>query len=193
VRILRILADVSVRMVEGEIQQLITAFDTQQSVKDYLERIRRKTALLISTSFQLGAIAKGAPEGLERALVRYGHYLGMAFQITDDILDLTSTEEVLGKAVGSDLTQGILTLPVIYALREERGEILKDLILRLQKGEAVIQDALQEVYRSSGLERTRVFAGRYIAKAQNELRHLPDLPARETLSSLADFINAREF
>ncbi|NPV92229.1 MAG: heptaprenyl diphosphate synthase [Firmicutes bacterium] len=193
VRIVRILADVSVKMVEGEIQQLLTAYDTQQSVKDYLDRIRRKTALLISTSFQLGAIANGAPEESVKALVRYGYYLGMAFQITDDILDLTSTEEVLGKAVGSDLTQGILTLPVIYALREERGSALKELIERLQGGEAVIQEALQEVYQSSGIERARGFVERYIAKAQRELEKLPDRPAKRTLGSLAEFINVREY
>ena len=134
-RILQILADVSVKMVEGEVQQIVTAFDAEQGLKDYLYRIKRKTALLISTSCGVGAIASGAPDELVRSLTRYGHYVGMAFQITDDILDFVSTEEELGKAVGSDLSQGIITLPVIYALKTEtQGSKLRDLIKQIAAG-----------------------------------------------------------
>lgn len=192
-RILSILSDVSVKMVEGEIQQIITAFDHQQSVRDYLYRIKRKTALLISTSFMLGAIAIGAPEQLIRSLGRYGHYIGMAFQITDDLLDYTSSEEVLGKAVGSDLTQGIITLPAIYTLRSGQAERLRDLITRIEKGEDVIKEALGIVCQGDGLEKAHILKDKYIIKARRELTKLPDVPARETMSRIADFINIRQY
>lgn len=198
-RILRIMADVSVKMCEGEIQQLISVFDLEQTVKDYLNRIRRKTALLISTSCTLGAIASGAPETVVRALTRYGYYLGMAFQITDDLLDFTSNEKELGKAVGSDLGQGIITLPVIYTLRREKEKgscYLQGLLRHLEQGEnkdAVLQEALRLVVSSGSLEEAQGLAGRYIEKAKRELERLPAVPARSTLENIADFVNRRRF
>lgn len=192
-RILRTLADVSVKMVEGEIQQILSAFDTRQTVKDYLNRIRRKTALLISTSFMLGAIASGVSETVTRSLTRYGYFIGMAFQITDDLLDFTSSEEVLGKAVGSDLTQGIITLPVIYALQSERGDAVRRLISCLERGEAVISEALLEVAGSGGLLKAEELKERYVIRARRELERLPPVAARQTLSGIADFINIRRF
>src|SRR5690606_18868742 len=107
-RIAKILADVSVEMCLGEIQQIVTSFDLNQSLRDYFYRIKRKTAMLISASCQLGAVASNADPVLERSLAKYGHYLGMAFQITDDILDIIADEGELGKPVGSDLRQGII-------------------------------------------------------------------------------------
>jgi len=92
-----ILANISVNMCEGEIQQIVSSFDTNQTIKDYFFRIKRKTALLISASCELGAVACGAPEYHVRALERFGYYLGMAFQMTDDILDLTGWQRLFRK------------------------------------------------------------------------------------------------
>lgn len=198
-RILKIMADVSVKMCEGEIQQLISVFDLNQTVKDYLNRIRRKTALLISTSCALGAIASGSSEKVIRALTRYGYYLGMAFQITDDLLDFTSSEEELGKAVGSDLGQGIITLPVIYTLRQEKEKgsyRLQNLLQDLEKGEkkeAVLKEALRMIASNGSIEQAQLLAARYIKKAKAELSCLPEVPARYTLEKIADFINSRRF
>jgi heptaprenyl diphosphate synthase len=193
-RILRILSDVSVKMVEGEIQQIITAFDVEQRLKDYLYRIKRKTALLISTSCGLGAIASGAPPHLIRSLMRYGHYVGMAFQIIDDLLDFISTEEELGKAVGSDLSQGIITLPVIYTLRSNsRGNRLRELIKDLEIGMNVLPEALEIVREGPGIAATLALADRYINKAKLELAGVPAVPTRDILANIADFISIRKY
>lgn len=193
-RILQILADVSVKMVEGEVQQIVTAFDAEQGLKDYLYRIKRKTALLISTSCGVGAIASGAPDELVRSLTRYGHYVGMAFQITDDILDFVSTEEELGKAVGSDLSQGIITLPVIYALKTEtQGSKLRDLIKQIAAGLDGLTEALEIVRQGPGISATQAVADQYIRKAKKELALLPALPIRDELEKIADFISIRKY
>lgn len=193
-RILQILADVSVKMVEGEVQQIVTAFDAKQGLKDYLYRIKRKTALLISTSCGVGAIASGAPDELVRGLTRYGHYVGMAFQITDDILDFVSTEEELGKAVGSDLSQGIITLPVIYTLKSEtQGPRLRDLIKQIAAGQDGLTEALEIVRQGPGILATQAVADHYIRKAKKELALLPGLPIRDELENIADFISIRKY
>ncbi|MGI6648510.1 MAG: polyprenyl synthetase family protein [Bacillota bacterium] len=193
-RIIRILADVSVKMVEGEIQQIITAFDVEQGLKDYLYRIKRKTAILISTSCGLGAIASGAPPEIVRGLTRYGHYVGMAFQITDDLLDFTSTEKELGKAVGSDLSQGIITLPVIYTLRSGfPGIRLRELIKDIEQGGDGLAEALEIVRKGPGILASYNLVDRYVEKAKQELRWLPPTPTRDTLSNIADFISNRQF
>ncbi len=193
-RILQILADVSVKMVEGEVQQIVTAFDAEQGLKDYLYRIKRKTALLISTSCGVGAIASGAADELVRSLVRYGHYVGMAFQITDDLLDFVSTEEELGKAVGSDLSQGIITLPVIYTLKSEvHGARLRYLIGQIAAGQDGLTEALEIVRQGPGISATQTIADRYIRKAKNELALLPALPIRDDLERIADFISIRKY
>lgn len=193
-RILRILADVSVKMVEGEVQQIITAFDVEQGLRDYLYRIKRKTALLISTSCGLGAIASGAPPSIVGGLMRYGHYVGMAFQITDDLLDLTSTEAELGKAVGSDLSQGIITLPVIYTLQTEPiGSHLRELIKNIEKEGQGLEEALDLVRQGPGIKKAMALTNRYIDKAKRELNWLPDQSTRDTLINVAEFISYRKF
>src|SRR5699024_5531593 len=87
--------------------------------RHYLQRIKRKTALLIATSCKLGALAAGAPYEHVRYLYQYGYYVGMSFQIIDDILDITASPEQLGKPTGSDLLQGNITLPVLWAMENE--------------------------------------------------------------------------
>jgi heptaprenyl diphosphate synthase len=117
----QILAEGIREMCLGEIQQIKEQFDTEQNVRQYLRRIKRKTALLIAMSCQLGAIASGAPYPVQRKLYEFGYNAGMAFQLTDDILDFTSTEKELGKPAGGDLKQGNLTLPALYAMYKVPG------------------------------------------------------------------------
>lgn len=193
-RIAKILADVSVEMCLGEIQQIVTSFDLNQSLRDYFYRIKRKTAMLISASCQLGAVASNADPVLERSLAKYGHYLGMAFQITDDILDIIADEGELGKPVGSDLRQGIITLPTIYALKHSReAEELAAIISNRQKKEEDIARAIQIIKESGAIEYSFKVAQAYINKAKNELRHVPSLEHREILTHLADFVQVRKY
>lgn len=190
----RVLSDTSVKMCEGEIQQISTTFDSAQNIKDYFYRINRKTALLIAASCQLGAVACGAPISIYGSLRRYGHNIGMAFQITDDILDLVADQRQLGKPIGSDLRQGILTLPVIYALKRCEGrDRLKEIILKEDKTEDEIEEAVEMIVSCGGIDHANRAVLKYIAKAKKELSLLPDIPARVTLSTIADFISIRKF
>lgn len=193
-RIATVLAEVSVRMCEGEILQLATTYDVTQGMRDYFSRIKAKTALLISASCALGAVAAGADEETVRRLGAYGYYLGMAFQITDDILDMVATEEELGKPVASDLRQGILTLPAIHALQTSaRREELAGLIRKRQLAEPEVGRALEVIRENGSLDFARRVAGWYVRKAKEKLAGLPDGWPLRTLEAMADFITARQF
>lgn len=193
-KIAEILADVSVKMSEGEIVQLRTTFDPKQSLRDYLFRIKRKTALLISASCELGALAAGAPENFIRALRWYGYYLGMAFQITDDILDLIAEEKELGKPVGSDLRQGVVTLPVIFALQKSpRKEWLAEVVGKPDKKEGEVLEAIDEIKKCGAIEYSFGVSQRYLIKAKQRLEILPESHAKKSLALIADFINVRTY
>ncbi|WP_161822831.1 polyprenyl synthetase family protein [Sporotomaculum syntrophicum] len=190
----RVLAETSVKMSEGEILQIATTYDLDQNIKDYFYRINRKTALLISASCQLGAVACGAPRQLHQTLRRFGHYIGMAFQITDDILDMTAEQTKLGKPVGGDLRQGIITLPAIYALR--KGSVrnrLQEIISKTDKSDQEIHEAIDLIIGCGGIDYADAISDKYIAKAKKELAGLPDVPVKKTMQIIAEFIGIRSF
>ena len=190
----RVLSETSVKMCEGEIQQISSSFDVFQNPKDYFYRINRKTALLIAASAQLGAVACGAPPSVHMPLKRYGHNIGMAFQITDDILDMVADQTQLGKPVGGDLRQGIITLPVIYALKNSRKkERLTELVQNVEKNEEEVQEAIQAVKDCGAINYSFDVAAKYIQKAKDELAALPPVSVRNTLALAADFIGIRKY
>lgn len=190
----KVLAETSVKMCEGEILQIVTCYDRNQTVRDYFYRIKRKTALLISASCHLGAVACGASPAIYEPLRRYGYNLGMAFQITDDILDMVADQELLGKPVGSDLRQGILTLPVIYALRHShRKEELFALISAREQSDGKIREAIAIIQECGGIAYAARVGERFIARAKQALTVLPARPVKRTLALVADFIQARKY
>lgn len=190
----RILAEVSIEMCQGEIQQIKASFDVQQNIKQYYYRIKRKTALLIAASCKLGALVSGAPKRQVWALGSYGHALGMAFQIVDDVLDVTAEASELGKPVGGDLRQGIMTLPMILALEKSPQKAhLFELLGRPEKSEQEVQEALRLIKTSGAIEESMRFVDLYIAKARSYLKELPNVPTRKALEDLAQFIKERRF
>ena len=192
--IAKVLAETSVKMCEGEIHQISTSYSSYQSWRDYFYRIERKTALLIAASCQLGAVAAGAREKEYKALRRYGHQLGMAFQITDDILDIVADQRLLGKPIGGDLRQGIMTMPVIYALEKStRRERLRQLVEIPHKTDEQIHEAIELIKEAGGVEFAFNASLKYLEKAKNNLTQLPDKPVKETFYQIADFIGIRSF
>ncbi|MDD4334246.1 MAG: polyprenyl synthetase family protein [Desulfotomaculaceae bacterium] len=192
--IFEVLSDISVQMSQGEIIQISSSFDTNQSIKDYLYRIKCKTALLIAASAQLGAVACGADRDIYLPLRRYGYNIGMAFQITDDILDMIAEQCQLGKPIGGDLRQGIITLPVIYALKRCKDKKrLVELVTKVEKSDDEVNEALEIIKNSGAVEYSFAIAQKYIVKAKMELKELPDIPTRLTLGMAADFVYARKF
>jgi len=190
----RILAEVSVEMCQGEIQQLKTSFDTRQNLEEYYYRIKRNTALLISACCRLGGLVTGAPPRQVWALGAYGHALGMAFQIVDDILDVTAEASELGKPIGGDLRQGVMTLPMIIALmRSASRQHLERLLAKQEKSDAEVAQAIELIKESGAIEEAMQWVDLYVVKAKKILKELPDGPPRQALGELAEFIRTRRF
>jgi heptaprenyl diphosphate synthase len=192
--IVDVIADASMRICEGEIQQMVSCYDTEQGLKDYLRRIERKTALLIAVSCQLGAMVMNVEPGQVTALKRYGYYLGMAFQITDDILDFTASEEVLGKPVGSDIRQGVITLPSMYAIKfDQHGQELKTLLSSPESCSQRAAEIIDIIINSDGIDYAYQVTNKYADLAIRQLQLLPDVPVRKALADLACFISGRDY
>lgn len=197
IEIQKILSKAIVQMCEGEIEQIRDFYNADQDLKNYLKRIKRKTALLISVSCQLGALATDTTDTYTNALKMFGYHVGMAFQITDDILDFTATSEQLGKPAGSDLKQGNITLPVIYALQQQNKPDVADKLRTLIQSPEELADqvelAIQLVKDSGGLEYSQQLSDQYLAKAFNFLNILPDNQAKKHFNDMASFIGKREY
>ncbi len=189
----RMLSNAIYEMVKGEIEQIKDLYQTSISLREYFRRIKRKTALLISVSCELGAAVSGATPKTTALLRKFGYYVGMAFQITDDILDYVGTEKELGKPAGSDLKQGNITLPAIYALchSERRAELHR--WITLKQIEDNIGEIIAIIRNSGGIEYSRKMARRYLQKAKVCLNQLADIPAKESLLNITAFIEERNF
>ena len=180
----------------GELLQLYHRQDFSLDEPTYYEIVARKTAELIATSAELGALASGADQSTCHAVARAARSLGIAFQIQDDILDLTGLESVVGKSVGKDLEKGKLTLPVIHHLgvvdAMQRGRTLA--LLARASGDATHQrarDLLDALERSGSFVAARAAAAGFVEKAKADLRSLPPSPARTLLDVMADAVVAR--
>ncbi len=189
-----VIARASMQICEGEIVQMLSCYDVSLGLKNYLRRIERKTALLISVSCELGAMICGASLTEIDALKNYGYYLGMGFQITDDILDFVADEKTLGKPTGSDIRQGIITLPSLYALkysreRQELSTLLSSPQACLERPERIIDIVLD----SDGIDYAYAVTQHFAEKARRQLGLLPDVPIRNTFYELTDFILDRDY
>ncbi|WP_409270476.1 heptaprenyl diphosphate synthase component II [Neobacillus sp. SCS-31] len=188
----KILANTIVEVCVGEIQQIRDKYRFDQTMRDYFRRIKRKTALLIAVSCQLGAIAADGSEEISRKLYLFGYYVGMSYQIIDDILDFTSSEKELGKPAGSDLLQGNITAPVLYAMADP---LVKEMIVKVN--EHTCRESLDEVIaaikKSGAIEKSRELSDRYLEKALAILDELPQNRAKKTLKDITNFIGKRKF
>jgi octaprenyl-diphosphate synthase len=193
--ILRLLSDVTLRMIEGEMLEIERNGDLRVGEADHIDIIRRKTADLFSVSLRIGAILGEAGAEREEALARYGTNLGICFQMIDDLLDFTADEKVLGKPVASDLREGKLTLPAIFLLRRagERGLEPVRAVLADRGFERVSREEIVRLAREHGaLDEARALAERYAEAARKDLLVFERSPYREALSVLPDFILARD-
>jgi octaprenyl-diphosphate synthase len=192
-RVLDVLIDLTQQMVEGELLQ-IERLGRCVSLDEYLDLIFRKTACLFSVCMRLGGILGGATAEQEEALGEYGRNLGMAFQIVDDVLDLTASEEVLGKPVASDLREGKTTMAIIAVLEKctpaQRCQIetvMREGVFRSVSHEEVL--ALLQQY--SGVETAMTRARDYAAKARQAICSFADSEAKRALLWVPDFVIAR--
>lgn len=192
--ILDILTRVTRKMTEGELLQLTTLGRIDVSEEQYLEIIERKTAYLFSASCEVGAILGGADDDQQRALADYGRNLGMAFQLTDDLLDFTSTDDALGKAAGVDLVGGKVTLPLIdlMAYDSSAGEKAEAVMREGAYGSVMREELLEAVNAAGSLERARARADAFATAATRNLDGLPDSKYTEALRSIPAYVLGRE-
>ncbi|MBU9721667.1 MULTISPECIES: polyprenyl synthetase family protein [Bacillaceae] len=162
------------KILGGELAQLNSRFKPSVSVKSYLSRVAGKTAQLFAISCYSGAIESGAKRADAMNAWNMGHYIGMAFQIKDDILDYNGEQVTLGKPVMNDIRQGVYTLPLIYAMQENASAFMP----LLEKKEALTDDDMVEISelisRYRGVEKAQALAERYTQKAKKHLNRMPD-------------------
>lgn len=193
--IIDILAQTTAQMSQGEIHQLLHRGDLALDEEQYMEVIRRKTACLIQAACKVGALLAEAPQDQVEALSQYGHSLGIAFQIVDDLLDYTADERVLGKATGTDLREGNLTLPVICALnratsddRNRMETIIGDPDLAREEFDSI----LDLIIKYGGIEYSKDRAQEHVDQAKTCLDIFEASKPRALLKDLADYVLARE-
>ncbi|BAU64630.1 solanesyl diphosphate synthase [Stanieria sp. NIES-3757] len=187
--VVKLLSEVIRDFAEGEILQGLSRYNSDLSIEQYLEKSYYKTASLIANSAKAaGLLSEVAPEVAD-SLYNYGRYLGLAFQIVDDILDFTGSTEVLGKPAGSDLASGNLTAPVLYALEEK--PYLETLIEREFSEEGDLEKALTIIRESESIERTRQLATYHAQMALQSITCLTPSPSTQALKDLTDYVLSR--
>jgi octaprenyl-diphosphate synthase len=182
-------------MIEGELIQLTFNGNLDITEAEHMDISIRKTACLFSACSQLGAILGAAGEQKAESLRLYGLNVGLAFQLVDDVLDITSTESTLGKPVGSDLKEGKLTLPLIYLIRDSKSvhrEFVRN-ALRQNALNAADQDAIFQLVREYGTaDRVLENANQYARKAKDCITAFPSCAARDALMAIPDYIVQRD-
>jgi octaprenyl-diphosphate synthase len=186
-QVMAILSNSTCVIAEGEVLQLVNCKNPDTSEEQYMDVIKGKTAMLFEASTHSAAILCEANAEQEKALKDYGHHLGMAFQLVDDVLDYEGDAETMGKNVGDDLAEGKATLPLIHAMREGTHEQAKLIRTAIRKGGLEDIDAIMEIVNACGsLEYTKQIARKHVELAQQCLNHLADTDAKRALHSLAD-------
>jgi geranylgeranyl pyrophosphate synthase len=190
-RVIKLFAQTFMTLSSGELAQAVNAFNLEQTRQQYRQRISAKTASLISLATESGAILSQAPEKSVEALKEYGHNLGIAFQIVDDILDFIGTEEEMGKPAGADLAQGTLTLPAMLVLERYPGDNPVTRLFHNEDRRKNIGLAIELVRSSSIPEECYAVASDYCAKACRNLDLQPDSASRRSLIALAEYVVKR--
>ncbi len=193
--VIKVVAEITENMSQGEIHQLMKKGCIDLTEKEYMEIIRRKTAVLFQGTCRVGALISGVSKEKEDALAGYGFNLGIAFQMVDDLLDYSQDTTAIGKKVGADLKEGKLTLPVIYSLRSADA---KD---RIQMEKIIINKAFSTedfdtliaiMKKYGGQAYTEKVAQKYVKNAKNALETFKHSTTKEILLTIADYTLARK-
>lgn len=193
-RVMGILSDIICDLSEGEIIQNKETFKASDNKAEYYERIAKKTANFIAASCELGGIVAGMSKDECKALWEYGYSIGMAFQITDDILDITATSQQIGKPAGNDILQGIVTLPVIHALSvSPDAEELRKIVATRDMTPEMLSRGLSIVHDTDAIEYSYRKVSEYLEQARMVLPESVPQEIRQSFCCIADFIAMREF
>jgi geranylgeranyl pyrophosphate synthase len=187
----RIIAETMGQLVTGQMRETVGPGDGDDPVQHYLDVIGQKTGSLIATAGRYGGMFSNASPERTEALHRYGDLIGTAFQISDDIIDIASPADESGKTPGTDLREGVRTLPMHYALAQDPDPRLAELLAGPITDDDAVDEALTLLRKSPGLEQAVRTLSDYADRASAELATLPPCSARDALDMLARYVVAR--
>lgn len=195
-RVLKILSKTSAVITEGEVLQLTTANDLSTTEDKYLEVITYKTAVLFAAACEISGVVAGSSSDVEAALCDYGKYLGIAFQLVDDVIDYSSKQATMGKNIGDDFREGKVTLPVILAYRrgnDEEREFWKRTMQAVRQDEGDLETALEILERHGTLNDTIERARHYGGMAKDALAIFDDSEIKTAMNRVVDFCITRAY
>jgi octaprenyl-diphosphate synthase len=193
--IMEAISIVGMVLPDGELLQLAQTKQTSITEQDYFQIIKKKTALLFATCMHVGGLSAGADEVTLEKLKKAGEYIGICFQIKDDIFDYFEDAEI-GKPTGNDVRDGKLTLPLIYALKSQSGPERDEIIKLIDNQEFSLENidkTMQFAHAAGGVEYAQQVMDEYKQKALSELSFLPENDAKQALMEYVEFVAAREF
>ncbi len=181
------------RLVTGQINECVDPDPDETAIEHYLRVLEDKTGSLIATSARFGALLSGAGPTVVEQLTRFGETFGVAFQLADDIIDIVGASEQSGKLPGTDLREGVPTLPTLYALAstDQESARLRELLAAPIEDDALIVEALAALRTHAAMDQARATTRRYAGEARSMLDGLPDIPARDALYALCDLVHSR--
>jgi len=193
-RVLKVMSGATTIIAEGEVLQLLCTSDLEMTLERYIEVVKSKTAVLLSAACEAGAILGKATPEQEVALRNFGMDLGIAFQLMDDTLDYTASEEQFGKEIGHDLEEGKITLPLIHTLQkctDEERNIIAAVVEKEVMEPGDFEAVFALVHKYGGIEYTTEVAGEYIARCKQHLEAFPESTVKSALLDLADYVVSR--
>lgn len=190
-RVIKRFSETLMTISGGELREAKIRFDPSSARGNYYQWISDKTACLFVMAAECGSVLSGCPEDQVDAMKDYALNFGLAFQIIDDILDFTGDMVSMGKPIGSDLTEGAITLPsIIYAESHPADSIIREIIVNRRK--ELVAEAVEKVRSSAAIDECRKIAREFYKKACSSVEKLPDCDARSSLQALVEFVIERD-
>ena len=186
----KLLASTYAELVVGQTKEVQFSFNTTHSTDDYLDVIGGKTASLIRTSAKLGAMAANCPDNLINSISSWAWHNGIIFQITDDILDLNSDSETLGKPAGNDILEGTYTLPVLLALEKDQKKI-EDILHQVKNSEIELTEVLAEFNSDEIIEESNKFVNYHFIQSNDAIKKMENKKISDILNNLNEYLLQR--
>ncbi len=183
----KLLASTYAELVEGQTKEVQYQYDTNHSTDDYMKVIEGKTASLIRTSAKLGAMAGECDKKTTEAISKWAWHNGIIFQITDDILDLSSNTETLGKEAGKDILEGTYTLPVLIALSENEKKI-KEILDGIKNSNINLSDVIKEFNNEVTIDKSKKYLDYHFNESMESLSDIKDIQIKEILISISEYL-----
>ncbi len=193
-KVMEVLANTTNTIAEGEVLQLLNIHNASIEDEDYLKVVYYKTAKLFESAAELGAIIGGADDNDIKVLAQFGKHMGIAFQLIDDVLDLSGNPEEIGKNLGDDLAEGKPTLPLLYAMKKGSDEQKNIIRAAIENGGLTeLESVLNAVKETKALEYVRELAKEEIEKGEKLIQHITSSVYKDALLPLTQFVTTRDY